>query len=137
MTISRCSLLALCGLCGLCATRVAAQELPVTLPSGLAATLTETRWEPQSAPVEIWVRFRFVVPGLAGADLDFDLVGADLAGLCRDVVLPAIAKAGKPADQAVISLSSEPIRFGETNPDVTQVFEAYRVADGNCILEGF
>ena len=134
MTISRFSLLALCGLW---TTFVAAQELPVTLKSGLAATLTETLWEPQSAPVEMWVRFRFVVPGLAGADLDFDLVGADLARLCRDVVLPAIAKAGKPADQAVISLSSEPIPFGETNPEVTQVFEAYRVADGDCILEGF
>ena len=133
MTIFRCSLLAVCGLCG----TVRAEETPVTLPSGLAATLTETLWEPQSAPIEMWVRFRFVVPGLAGADLDFDLVGADLAALCRDIALPAIVKAGRAVDQAVISLSSEPIPFGETNPDVTQVFEAFRVSGGNCILEGF
>ena len=134
MTIFRCSLVALCGLC---ATGVAAEEVAVTLTSGLAASLAETRWEPQSAPDELWVRFRFVVPALAGAELDFDMVGADLAALCRNVALPAIAKAGKPADQAVISLSSEPIPFGESNPQVTQLFEAYRVTDGSCILEGF
>ena len=134
MTIFRCSLVALCGLC---ATGTVAQELPVTLKSGLAATLTETLWEPQTAPVEIWVRFRFLVPGLAGAELDFDVVGADLEALCRDVALPAIAKAGKAADQAVISLSSLAIPFGESNPEVTQVFEAYRVFGGDCILEGF
>jgi Family of unknown function (DUF6497) len=134
MTIFRCSLLALCGLW---VSGVAAEEMAVTLKSGLAATLTETLWEPQTSPAELWVRFRFVVPGLAGAEPDFDVMGADLEALCRDVVLPAIAKAGKAADQAVISLSSQAIPFGETNPDVTQVFEAYRVTDGNCILEGF
>ena len=134
MTIFRFSLLALCGLC---ATVGAAEETRLTLKSGLAATLAETLWEPQSAPVELWLRLRFVVPGLAGVAPDFEVVGADLEALCRDVALPAIAKAGRAVDQAVISLSSEPIPFGETNPEVTQVFEAYRVSGGDCILEGF
>lgn len=135
MTIFRFSLLATAFV--VCAGAAAADDPAITLKSGLAATLAETLWEPQSAPVELWVRLRFVVPGLAGVAPDFEVVGADLEALCQDVALPAIAKAGKAADQAVISLSSEPIPFGETNPDVTQVFEAYRVSDGDCILEGF
>jgi len=141
MTIFRFSLIAVGLSCGAGLAQDAAIALPqdaaIALPSGQFATLIETIWEPQTAPVELWVRFRFLVPGISGADLDFAVVGDDLLALCQTVALPAIAKAGKVADQAVISLASEAIPFGEVNPDVTQYFEADRLTGGDCILEGF
>ena len=132
MTIFRFSLLAMIVTAG----AVKADGAAATLPSGQVATLYETIWEPQTAPVELWLRLRFVVPGLT-AGQDFDLTGADLLALCREVARPVAAKAGRTADQAILSLASEPLPFGEVNPAVVQYFEAFRLTDTDCILEGF
>ena len=129
MTIFRFSLIAL-GMAG------AAHAEDVALPSGRVASLVEAIWEPQTAPVEMWLRLRFVVPGI-GPDLDFAEVGADFLALCRTQALPELVKTGKKAEQAIISMSSEPLAFGAINPDVTQYFEAYGVSGEDCILEGF
>ena len=129
MTIFRSSLIAF-----LMASGAFAEDVP--LPSGRVASLVETIWEPQSVPVEIWLRLRFVVPGI-GPELDFDEVGADLLALCRTQALPELARTGKRADQAIVSMASEPLEFGATNPEVTQFFEAYRLSNDDCILEGF
>ena len=129
MTIFRFSLLAL-------VMAGAAHAEDVALPSGRVASLFETIWEPQTAPEEMWLRLRFVVPGI-GPELDIAEVGADLLALCLTQALPEQVKTGKTADQAIISMSSEPLAFGETNPDVSQYFEAYRLVGEDCILEGF
>ena len=129
MTIFRFSLLVL-------VMAGAAHAEDVALPSGRVASLVEAIWEPQTAPAEMWLRLRFVVPGI-GPELDFAEVGADLLALCQTQALPVLAKTGKKADQAIISMSSEPLAFGATNPDVSQYFEAYRLRGEDCILEEF
>lgn len=110
---------------------------PLHLASGLAATLIEAFLEPQADLPEVWLRARFLAPGIAGGAVGFEDVGADLMQLCREQVLPGLAARGEKAEVAVVSLSAAPIAFGQTSPDVTQYFEAYRIADGDCILEGF
>ncbi len=132
MTISRFSLVF-----AALAPAAAGAGAPITLPSGQSVTLIEVIWEPQPQPAELWARFRFLAPGIADADLGFDAAGADMLALCREQALPAIAAAGRTVDQVVISLSAEAIGFGETNPDVRQYFEAFRLVAGDCILESF
>ena len=78
-----------------------------------------------------------MAPGIAGDAFSFAQVSDDLAQLCREQAVPAIVSAGRKVDLVVISLSAEPVAFGETRPDLTQYFEAYTVMDGDCILEGF
>ena len=136
MTIFRFSLMALVVTTGVASLGAARAGDGVALPSGRMASLLEAIWEPQTKPMETWLRLRFVVPGI-GPELDFAEVGADLLALCQTQALPELARTGKSADQAIISISSEPLLFGAINPDVTQYFEAYRLRGGDCILEGF
>jgi hypothetical protein len=110
---------------------------PVVLPSGLSVTLIEAIWEPQTEPEELWLRLRYLAPAIAQAEPAFDVVGADMQALCRWFGLSAVSPDGAPAQQVVVSLSAEPIEFGEANPDVRQYFEAYRLTEGDCILEQF
>ncbi|MGR3490773.1 MAG: DUF6497 family protein [Shimia sp.] len=36
-----------------------------------------------------------------------------------------------------MSLASEPIEFGLTDPNITQFFEAFTVEDGHCVWDLF
>ena len=142
MTIFRfnlavCALIVAQGVVPVVAQETAPPPRPVHLSSGLTATLAETIWDDQTNPPETWGRFRFLAPGIAGDAFSFAQVSDDLAQLCREQAVPAIVAAGRKVELVVISLSAEPVAFGETRPDLTQYFEAYTVTDGDCILEGF
>ena len=109
----------------------AAEPGRVSLPSGLEAVLQETIHE--EGPV---LRFRYLADGFDGA-APLDQVAADLAHLCRaDAAQRAVAE-GMGDARLVISLADKPSEFGRFNPDVRQVFEAYRLENGICIWEAF
>jgi len=111
-----------------------AQEERLVLPSGLEAGLQEVlREERGGAPV---LRFRFVAPGLdKGAGLA--AVSADLEYLCNAHALPNVPDAEAAGATIIVSVGDKPSEFGVPDPDVVQVFEAYRVENGLCIWEVF
>lgn len=116
------------------ATTVRGQEEAPTVPSGLALTLQEVREEPQPDGA-LWLRFRYVAPGLTRDQRD--RIEADFEALCQSQALAYVPVAGNPAAEAIISIASEPVEFGSSAPDVTQFFEAFRLAGGACIWEAF
>nr|WP_280960215.1 DUF6497 family protein [Antarcticimicrobium luteum] len=107
---------------------------PVPVPSGQKVILHEVLQD--DAPGAPWLRVRFVAPQIdtvagpaqSAADMDY---------LCAAVALPYLAETGIRAERVVISLSDRAVPFGESAPDVTQYFEAYRVENDRCIWEGF
>ena len=62
---------------------------------------------------------------------------ADLEWLCTEYALPRIADIGPRPGRVVISLADRPSTFGVHDPDVVQVFEAFRPEDGTCNWEMF
>ncbi len=109
------------------ASAAVAQDVAV-LPSGRSATALDV-----IAEDDLW-RFRFVAPWVAGP-LDPAAVEADLLALCVSRALPALPS--PPPAEVVVSLSQRPVPFGEAAPDVVQMFELYRVADGRCVWQAF
>lgn len=111
-----------------------AMEERFVLPSGLEAGLQEVlRQEGGSGPL---LRFRFVAPGLEKGAA-FEAVSADLEYLCNSVALEQAPEAGEEGATIIISVGNKPSEFGVPDPDVVQVFEAYRVENGTCIWEVF
>lgn len=116
---------------------VAAQDA-VAVPSGQQVTLIGAIWEPQAAPAGLWLRLRYLAPELAGdAGLGIEAVAPDMLALCQTQALPLIAAGPRKADMVIISLSEQAVAFGESNSDITQYFEAYRITDDGCMLEEF
>ncbi len=111
---------------------------PVAVPSGQAVTLQEVVWN-APGPDGLTTRFRFVAPAIAetGGTVDTDAALADMQWLCQNYALPRIAQPGPMPAQIVISLSAAAVPFGEPHPEVTQLFEAYSLQDGQCIWEMF
>lgn len=126
------ALTALAGLAGLLAAAAAAAQ-PVAVPSGLAVERIETIWD------EDWrlARFRFLAPGIAAPGFDLRSLRPDMDALCRTVALPETRAARPDWDEVVISLSSVAIAFGETDPEVVQSFEGYRLEGERCIWTPF
>ncbi|MCZ7675353.1 MAG: DUF6497 family protein [Roseovarius sp.] len=109
----------------------AAEPGRVTLPSGLVAVLQETIRE--DGPV---MRYRYVADGFdSGAPLA--QVAADLEHLCAADAAPRAAAAGLEAARLVISLADRASEFGRADPQLRQVFEAFRLENGTCIWEAF
>ena len=61
----------------------------------------------------------------------------DLEYLCNSYAVPRLSNIGPQPRQIVISIADQASEFGVINPDVTQVFEAYRLDQGGCIWEMF
>lgn len=114
-------------------TPIEAGEL--TVPSGQPVEFFETVMD-QSA-MGLTARFRFLAPDLPRylKDLSYEELEADLSALCVGYALPRLSTP-EPA-MIVISLSEAPTEFGSPDPDVAQVFEAYRPVDGVCAWEAF
>lgn len=111
-----------------------AEEERLVLPSGLEAGLQEVlQEEGGGAPV---LRFRFVAPGLDRA-AGLEVVSADLEHLCNAYALPNAPDAEATGATIIVSVGDGPSEFGVADPDVVQVFEAYRVENGLCIWEVF
>ncbi len=116
---------------------LSAQPVPVEVPSGQGITLNEVLLD--DTPGALWVRFRFVAPGISrsGGTVSYDVAAADMDHLCDQVALPYLdAHAIEPA-RVVISLSDRPVDFGTQDPEATQFFEAYGLGNERCILEEF
>ncbi len=106
------------------------------VPSGIAIELFEVLVDEVAG--EDWLRFRFLAPELANETngLTFEQVQADFDHLCGTVALPYISQFDLQADVVVISLLDRPVAFGEADPDATQLIEAFRVSEDECVWEG-
>ncbi|QCO54458.1 hypothetical protein EOK75_00645 [Pseudorhodobacter turbinis] len=116
--------------------RIAGGDAQFTVPSGQHVTLQEMFWEEGD---ELVLRARFVAPQIARAEgaLDHDAAAVDMAYLCDRFVLPQLqAETARPA-QIILSLSDVELPFGQSDPDATQFFEAYRLDGDACISEVF
>ena len=117
---------------------VAGGDAAVAVPSGQVVTLQEVIWN-VPGPAGLAIRFRFLAPAIAkaGGSVDFATAAADMAHLCQTYALARLAEFGPQPSQIIISLSDQPLPFGEPAPDATQFFEAYRIENDACIWEAF
>lgn len=112
-------------------------DKPIPVPSGQTVTLIEVIWN-EPGPEGLTFRFRFLAPGIApGGGTDFDTATADMLALCETYVRPRLAGVGSQAAQVIVSLSDTVVPFGESAPEATQFFEAFRIQDDACIWEPF
>ena len=120
------------------------QEIPseavsdLAVPSGQVVTLIDTV-QGAPGPEGLTLRFRFLAPGIARAEgaVSVEEAQADMAHLCTHYALPRVSQSGPAIQQIVISLSDRAVPFGDSDPDATQYFEAFNIADGTCIWEAF
>lgn len=111
-----------------------AQATPVDLPSGRTVSEIEFLSDvDEGGPV---LRARYHAPDLSAA-ADMDQVFEDMGYLCESNALQMRDTLDEKPNRIIVSLSSQPIEFGEVNPDVTQFFEAYAIESGRCIWELF
>ena len=106
----------------------------VVLPSGRTVTLAETIRD-TAGPAGLTDRFRFLAPWIAGTP--YEDIAPDIQWLCDTVALPRVESSTPPPAQIVISLSDREVAFGASDPDATQFFEAFTVADDACMVELF
>ncbi|GHF74652.1 hypothetical protein GCM10017056_51600 [Seohaeicola zhoushanensis] len=115
-----------------------AQAQPlITVPSEQPVSLSQIVID--DAPGEIWLRFRFLAPEIArdGGRIDGATASVDMEHLCNALALPYMTEQGLSAARIVISLMDRDVAFGESAPEATQFFEAFRPEDGRCIWEEF
>ncbi|MEM5476725.1 DUF6497 family protein [Pacificibacter sp. AS14] len=107
----------------------------ITVPSGQPVTFFESMLDRPATGLT--ARFRFLAPELPQTltILSYEELEADMAYLCDTYALPRIAS--PVPSMIVISLSERETVFGSFEPDVAQVFEAYRPADTVCEWEAF
>lgn len=110
----------------------------ITLPSGQAVTLKEAIWN-VPGPVGLVTRFRFLAPQIdpKTGNVDPETAATDMAWICQNFALDRVVQAGALPVQIIVSLSDRDLPFGETAPEATQFFEAFRVENGSCIWEVF
>lgn len=109
----------------------------VEVPSGQSLELHEVLVD--NVGPEKWMRFRFLAPaiGKQPGDQSFADVENDFAYLCTALALPYLKEFGLSADVIAVYFLSEPVPFGESDPNVTQFVEVFRVSAGVCKWEGF
>ena len=123
------------GWCGLCvaASSVSAQP-PLVVPSGQVLTLYETLIEEQNGEPVLVLRYLAPEISRTASVLTYDQVAADLDHLCAT---DGIAAARRENQHIIVTLMDQPLPRGQTNPDITQFFGAYRRAGQSCIWEPF
>lgn len=111
---------------------------PIPVPSGQTVTWVDTISD-AAGPSGLTLRFRFLAPAIAraGGTVTPETAQEDMLALCRTFALPRVPNLGPQPQQIVISLSDRPVEFGIPDEEATQFFEAYGIADGDCILEIF
>lgn len=109
----------------------------VDVPSGQSLELHEVLSD--QVGQDKWMRFRFLAPeiGKRPGDKAFVDVEGDFDYLCSKVALPYLKELELVADVVAVSLLSDPVPFGVSDPEVTQYVEIYRVSTGSCEWEGF
>lgn len=113
-----------------------AQEEVLRLPSGLVARFHEALTDRPEGGGLIY-RFRYVAEAFEAGPAQLATLDGDLLWLCETHALPRIANIGPQPGQVVISLADRESPFGVYDPDVIQVFSAYRPAGDDCIEELF
>lgn len=108
-----------------------AEPVPVEVPSGQPVSLMEILLD--DAPGALWVRFRFLAPGIKPGD---DAM-ADMEHLCAAVAVPYLSHHAMEPDRVVISLGDRFVEFGAKDPDATQFFEVFSLDGDACVWEGF
>lgn len=110
----------------------------IVVPSGQSVTLQDVIWN-APGPDGMVARFRFVAPAIArdGGSVDFATASADMQALCQSYALVRLPEFGPTPVQIIISLSDQPVPFGEPAPAATQFFEAYTPEGDTCIWEAF
>lgn len=105
------------------------------MPSGQSVTLREVLVD--TVDGENWLRFRFVAPSINKdtGGVAYDNAFEDIQHLCTEIVVPYIAEYDLNSDLVVVSIADQKNEFGETNPETTQFFEAFRVKNNICIWE--
>lgn len=116
-------------------SQVQAENL-LPVPSGQPVVLQNVMLD--SNPGELWVRFRFVAPriGSTAGRITYDVATVDMAHLCTVLAVPYVAQHELDPARVVISFSDRAVDFGNSSPDATQFFEAYRLEDATCIWDG-
>lgn len=110
---------------------------PIAVPSGQPVTLLDTIWN-EPGPAGLTFRFRFLAPAIgARGHVSHDAAFGDIVAICESYVLPQVLEAQPRPAQVIISLSDRPLKFGDTDPESTQFFEAFSIRDGHCIWEAF
>jgi hypothetical protein len=112
--------------------------LTIEVPSGQPITLLDVIWN-VPGPLGMATRFRFLAPAIARGEgsVDFEVAAADMMHLCQNFARPKVLGADLAPTQIIISLSDRDVPFGQSDPDATQFFEAYRLENGACIWEVF
>lgn len=115
----------------------AGEPVAVAVPSGQSVALSEVLSDEN--PGALWLRFRFVAPGIArdGGGVSADTAAADMDWICLNLALPYIEKHGLDPARIVISLSDRAVPFGTSDQQATQYFETYKPENGTCIWEAF
>lgn len=110
------------------------EEALAAVPSGLKLALMEYLLDAQLDGTD-WARYRFVAPALG--QMAHEVIEGDFAHLCHQYALPDLAQQKAEVSQVVISLSSQALDFGASDPEIVQYFEAFRIENDRCIWEGF
>lgn len=113
-------------------------DAPFAVPSGQGVTLHDVIVDPAPGDLAIY-RFRFLAPAIAkvGGTMDFEASIADMQHLCDSYAIQQIMPPMPVAMQVVIAFADVVVPFGETNPDATQFFMAFKIEDGLCVLEPY
>jgi len=115
---------------------VPGDETPIPVPSGQPVMLQDVIWN-EPGPDGLAVRFRFVAPQIArdSGTIPYEAAAEDILHLCQTYALPRLTQFGPQPTQIIVSMSDQPLPFGESAPEVTQFFEAFTHQDGVCIWE--
>lgn len=115
-----------------------AQAQPVTVPSGQDVEYVNVVRDARGSRGLTW-RFRFVAPDIdrASGQIDHETAMKDMDFLCQNFAIERLPNIGPRPNQVIISLSSQPIDFGASDPEITQFFEVYGIVDNDCIWEPF
>lgn len=110
----------------------------LAVPSGQLVQLLDIIWNSEG-PDGPTPRFRFVAPAIArmGGSVGFETVEADLQYLCETFGLEQLSQRGLMPALVLMSISDRAVAFGESNPDVTQYFDAFTIEGQSCIREYF
>jgi hypothetical protein len=113
-------------------------EALIPVPSGQPVALQDVIWN-IPGPDGLAVRFRFVAPQIArdNGTIPYEVAAEDIVHLCQTYALPRLTEFGPQPTQIIISMSDQPVPFGDTAPQATQFFEAFTHQDGICIWEIF
>ncbi|KIT16079.1 hypothetical protein jaqu_23510 [Jannaschia aquimarina] len=107
------------------------------MPSGQALVLWEILWEKVEGQEDVQAVLRFIAPGVAreGGTVDAEAAMLDMDWLCETHAMPLASMSYARSDMVIVNLMDRPVARGETDPNATQYFGVYRIADGGCLPE--